>query len=99
MLPKVFDGFERRLAEESRGIPKMSPPEEVGGPGFLIFKRAVAHLSLFWPSKTSIKTGLFCILKKNEKRMKKMFDMPRGALYKADLCSAKRLEKQSETTR
>lgn len=43
--------------------------------------------------------GLFCILKKNEKRMKKMFDMPRPPMYKADLCSAKRLEKQSETTR
>jgi hypothetical protein len=99
MLPRVFEDFGRRLAEESRGIPKNPLPEGVGGPVFLIFKRTVAHLSLFWPSKTSIKTGLFCILKKNEKRMKKMFDMPRGALYKADLCSAKRLEKQSETTR
>lgn len=36
-------------------------------------------------------------LKKNEKSSKKMFDMGRGGLYKADLCSAKRLEKQSET--
>ena len=39
--------------------------------------------------------GLFCILKKNEKRMKKMFDMPRPPMYKADLCSSKRLEKQA----
>lgn len=29
--------------------------------------------------------------------MKKMFDMGIPPLYKADLCSAKRLEKQSET--
>lgn len=35
--------------------------------------------------------------KKNEKRMKKMFDIAKGPAYKADLCSAKRLEKQSET--